>query len=128
RRLDQRLGAGAGDRHHRAGDKHARQGEVERVSRGEGENRQRHDQRALFSRGPHGLAMLTSTVGLGAICGASWMVLRSAITGLGNVVLVCDEPNPSRHRSEAACVTLYGLSCILLNTVPERSDLSRNLW
>ena len=33
--------------------------------------------------------MLTSTVGLGAICGASWMVLRSAITGLANVVLVC---------------------------------------
>src|SRR5262249_58395960 len=27
--------------------------------------------------------------GLGAICGASWMVLRSAITGLSNVVLVC---------------------------------------
>src|SRR5262249_59699216 len=34
-------------------------------------------------------SMLTSTVGLGAICGASWMVLRSAITGLANVVLVC---------------------------------------
>jgi predicted MFS family arabinose efflux permease len=33
--------------------------------------------------------MLTSTVGLGAICGASWMVLRSAITGLAAVVLVC---------------------------------------
>ena len=33
--------------------------------------------------------MLTSTVGLGAICGASWMVLRSAITGLATVVLVC---------------------------------------
>jgi hypothetical protein len=33
--------------------------------------------------------MLTSTVGLGAICSASWMVLRSAITGLANVVLVC---------------------------------------
>jgi predicted MFS family arabinose efflux permease len=43
----------------------------------------------VFDRGPQGLAMLTSTVGLGAICGASWMVLRSAITGLANVVLVC---------------------------------------
>src|SRR5438874_5931898 len=29
----------------------------------------------VFGRGPQGLAMLTSTVGLGAICGASWMVL-----------------------------------------------------
>ena len=43
----------------------------------------------VFGRGAQGLAMLTSTVGLGAICGASWMVLRSAITGLANVVLVC---------------------------------------
>jgi predicted MFS family arabinose efflux permease len=43
----------------------------------------------VFGRGPQGLAMLTSTVGLGAICGASWMVLRSAITGLANVVLFC---------------------------------------
>jgi predicted MFS family arabinose efflux permease len=43
----------------------------------------------VFDRGPQGLAILTSTVGLGAICGASWMVLRPAITGLANVVLVC---------------------------------------
>jgi predicted MFS family arabinose efflux permease len=43
----------------------------------------------VFDRGPQGLAMLTSTVGLGAICGASWMVLRSATTGLAHVVLVC---------------------------------------
>ena len=43
----------------------------------------------VFGRGPQGLAMLTSTVGLGAICGANWMVLRSGITGLANVVLVC---------------------------------------
>src|SRR5204862_4960992 len=43
----------------------------------------------VFGRGPQGLAILTSTVGLGAICGASWMVLRSAITGLASVVLVC---------------------------------------
>ena len=43
----------------------------------------------VFGRGPQGLAMLTSTAGLGAICGASWMVLRSTITGLANVVLVC---------------------------------------
>jgi predicted MFS family arabinose efflux permease len=43
----------------------------------------------VFDRGPQGLATLTSTVGLGAICGASWMVLRSAIIGLANVVVVC---------------------------------------
>ena len=43
----------------------------------------------VFGRGAQGLAILTSTVGLGAICGASWMVLRSAITGLASVVLVC---------------------------------------
>jgi predicted MFS family arabinose efflux permease len=43
----------------------------------------------VFDRGPQGLAMLTSTVGLGAICGASWMVLRAAIPGLANVVLIC---------------------------------------
>ena len=41
----------------------------------------------VFSRGPHGLAMLTSTVGLGAICGAGWMLLRPAITGLTRLVL-----------------------------------------
>ena len=43
----------------------------------------------VFGRGPQGLAMLTSTAGLSAICGASWMVLRSTITGLANIVLVC---------------------------------------
>jgi MFS family permease len=42
---------------------------------------------SVFGRGPQGLAMLTSTVGLGAICGAAWMVLRSAIAGLATVVL-----------------------------------------
>ena len=42
----------------------------------------------VFGRGPQGLAMLTSTVGLGAICGASWMVLRSAITGVGAQTLI----------------------------------------
>src|SRR6202023_2330936 len=36
-----------------------------------------------------GLGDAASTVGLGAICGASWMVLRSTITGLANVALVC---------------------------------------
>jgi predicted MFS family arabinose efflux permease len=42
---------------------------------------------SVFGRGPQGLAMLTSTVGLGAICGATWMVLRPAIAGLAGVVL-----------------------------------------
>ncbi|HEV2336487.1 MAG TPA: MFS transporter, partial [Stellaceae bacterium] len=42
---------------------------------------------SVFARGPQGLSMLTSTVGLGAICGGAWMVLRPAITGLAAVVL-----------------------------------------
>ena len=41
----------------------------------------------VFGRGPQGLAMLTSTVGLGAICGGAWMVLRPAVAGLADVVL-----------------------------------------
>ncbi len=42
---------------------------------------------SVFGRGPQGLAMLTSTVGLGAICGGAWMVLRPAVAGLAGVVL-----------------------------------------
>src|SRR2546423_15182970 len=42
---------------------------------------------SVFGRGPEGLATLTSTVGLGAICGAVWMLLRPAITGLTRLVL-----------------------------------------
>ena len=42
---------------------------------------------SVFGRGPQGLAMLTSTVGLGAICGATWMALRPALAGLAAVVL-----------------------------------------
>jgi predicted MFS family arabinose efflux permease len=42
---------------------------------------------SVFARGPQGLAMLTSTVGLGAIFGGAWMVLRPAISGLAGVVL-----------------------------------------
>jgi predicted MFS family arabinose efflux permease len=42
---------------------------------------------SVFGRGPEGLSMLTSTVGLGAICGALWMLLRPAITGLTRLVL-----------------------------------------
>jgi predicted MFS family arabinose efflux permease len=41
----------------------------------------------VFHRGPQGLAMLTSTVGLGAICGGLWMLLRSQISGLTTIVL-----------------------------------------
>jgi predicted MFS family arabinose efflux permease len=44
---------------------------------------------SVFGRGPEGLSMLTSTVGLGAICGASWMLLRPAIAGLTRLVLAC---------------------------------------
>jgi predicted MFS family arabinose efflux permease len=42
---------------------------------------------SVFGRGPVGLSMLTSTVGLGAICGALWMLLRPAIAGLTRLVL-----------------------------------------
>jgi predicted MFS family arabinose efflux permease len=42
---------------------------------------------SVFHRGPQGLAMLTSTVGLGAIFGGAWMLVRSQISGLTNVVL-----------------------------------------
>jgi len=41
----------------------------------------------VFHRGPEGLAMLTSTVGFGAIFGGIWMLLRPALTGLTNLVL-----------------------------------------
>jgi len=42
---------------------------------------------SVFHRGPQGLAMLTSTVGLGAICGATWMAMRPGLAGLAAVVL-----------------------------------------
>src|SRR5216684_8596128 len=42
---------------------------------------------SVFGRGPQGLSMLTSTVGLGAIFGGIWMVLRPGIAGLASVVL-----------------------------------------
>jgi predicted MFS family arabinose efflux permease len=42
---------------------------------------------SVFGRGPEGLSMLTSTVGLGAIFGALWMLLRPAIAGLTRLVL-----------------------------------------
>jgi predicted MFS family arabinose efflux permease len=42
---------------------------------------------SVFGRGPQGLSMLTSTVGLGAIGGGIWMVFRPAIKGLAGVVL-----------------------------------------
>jgi predicted MFS family arabinose efflux permease len=42
---------------------------------------------SVFHRGPQGLAMLTSTVGLGAICGGTWMLLRSQLNGLTAIVL-----------------------------------------
>ena len=42
---------------------------------------------SVLGRGPEGLSMLTSTVGLGAICGALWMLLRPAIAGLTRLVL-----------------------------------------
>jgi MFS family permease len=42
----------------------------------------------VFHRGPQGLAMLTSTVGFGAIFGGAWMLMRPALTGLTNLVLI----------------------------------------
>jgi predicted MFS family arabinose efflux permease len=42
---------------------------------------------SVFHRGPQGLSMLTSTVGLGAILGGAWMVMRPAIAGLAGFVL-----------------------------------------
>jgi MFS family permease len=42
---------------------------------------------SVFHRGPQGLSMLTSTVGLGAIFGGAWMVARPALAGLAGVVL-----------------------------------------
>jgi MFS family permease len=41
----------------------------------------------VFGRGPAGLSMLTSTVGLGAICGGAWLLLRPGVAGLTGVVL-----------------------------------------
>jgi len=41
----------------------------------------------VFSRGPEGLAMLTSTVGFGAIFGGAFMLSRDAIAGLTQIVL-----------------------------------------
>jgi predicted MFS family arabinose efflux permease len=41
----------------------------------------------VFERGPEGLAMLTSTVGFGAIFGGAWMLTRHAIAGLTSFVL-----------------------------------------
>jgi MFS family permease len=41
----------------------------------------------VFARGPTGLSMPTSTVGLGAICGEAWLLLRPGIAGLTGVVL-----------------------------------------
>ena len=42
----------------------------------------------VFHRGPQGLAMLTSTVGVGAMFGGAWMLMRPALTGLTNLVLI----------------------------------------
>jgi MFS family permease len=41
---------------------------------------------SVFERGAAGLSMLTSTVGLGAIGGSVWMLLRPAIAGLTGLV------------------------------------------
>src|SRR5205085_2342110 len=42
---------------------------------------------SVFGMGPAGLSMLVCTVGLGAICGGAWMLVRQAIAGLTTVVL-----------------------------------------
>jgi predicted MFS family arabinose efflux permease len=41
----------------------------------------------VFQRGAAGLSVLVSTVGLGAICGGAWMLLRPGLSGLTALVL-----------------------------------------
>jgi MFS family permease len=41
----------------------------------------------VFGRGPEALAMLTSTVGLGALLGASYLTLRTSIIGLTRIAV-----------------------------------------
>ncbi len=43
---------------------------------------------AVFDRGPAGLAMLTSSVGLGAITGGIWLAQRGRIEGLTRIAVV----------------------------------------
>jgi MFS family permease len=42
---------------------------------------------SVFGRGPEALAMLTSTVGLGALFGASYLTLRTSIVGLTRIAV-----------------------------------------
>ncbi|MGE5538768.1 MAG: MFS transporter [Gemmatimonas sp.] len=42
---------------------------------------------SVFGRGPEGLATLTSTVGLGALAGASYLTIRTAIGGLTRIAV-----------------------------------------
>jgi len=44
---------------------------------------------AVFQRGPAGLAMLTSAVGLGAISAGVWLAQRGRIEGLTRIALYC---------------------------------------
>jgi predicted MFS family arabinose efflux permease len=37
---------------------------------------------SVFGRGPQGLSLMTSTVGLGAMCGGTYLTLRRSISGL----------------------------------------------
>jgi MFS family permease len=41
----------------------------------------------VFHRGPQGLAWLTATAGMGAMCGGIWMVRRPGIRGLTNLIV-----------------------------------------
>jgi len=41
----------------------------------------------VFHRGAQGLAWLTATIGLGAVCGGLWMVRRPGIRGLTNLIV-----------------------------------------
>jgi predicted MFS family arabinose efflux permease len=41
----------------------------------------------VFQRGAAGLSVLVSTVGLGAICGGAWMLLRPGLNGLTALVM-----------------------------------------
>ncbi|MDE0800040.1 MAG: MFS transporter [Rhodospirillaceae bacterium] len=42
----------------------------------------------VFKGGPQGLAILTSAMGLGAICASIWLAQRGRLTGLTNIVFV----------------------------------------
>jgi MFS family permease len=43
---------------------------------------------SVFGRGPQGLSLMTSTVGLGALCGGTYLTLRRSVSGLTFVAVL----------------------------------------